>query len=42
MLGDGCVVNARSEKDGDFFLRSVVDVDFIEADAVLGNDLEAG
>ena len=42
MLGDGVVIDAGGEKDGDLELLGGGDVDLVEADAVFGNDLETG
>ena len=38
VLGDGGVVDAGGEEDGDFFGGGVFDVDGVEADAVFGDD----
>lgn len=40
VLGYGCVVHARGEKHGDIHVLGGGEVDFVEADAVFGNDLE--
>ena len=42
VLGDGVVVDAGGEEDGDFKLLGRRDVDFIEADSVFGDDFQAG
>ena len=41
VLGDGRVVDAGREEDGDLLRRRVLHVDRVEADAVLGDDLAA-
>ena len=41
MLGDGGVVDAGSEEDGEFQVRGGLEVDLVEADAIFGDDLEA-
>ena len=42
VLGDGGVIDAGGEEDGDLQIGGGFDVDLVEADAVFGNDLEAG
>ncbi len=42
VFGDGGVVDAGGEEDGDFEFLGGGDVDLVEADAVFGDDFEAG
>jgi hypothetical protein len=42
MLGDGGVVDTRREQERDPHLGAAGDVDLVDADAVLGEDLEPG
>ena len=41
VFGDGGVIDAGREEHGDLEIGGGFDVDLVEADAVLGNDLEA-
>jgi hypothetical protein len=41
VLGDGGVVDAGREEDGDFFRGGMGDVDVVEADAVFADDAQA-
>jgi hypothetical protein len=42
VLGDGGVVDARGEEDRDALGGGRLEVDLVDADAVLADDLEAG
>ena len=42
VLGDGGVIHAGSEKNGDIFLRGEVHVDLIESDSIFGDGLKTG
>lgn len=42
VLGDGGVIHAGSEKNGDLFLGGVVHVDLIKSDSILGDSLKTG